>query len=72
MSTYTQRQKSAPHARPLNLYRRAGRRTETLRGYIPKSVEPHDSPMEIVDVFRVSYATACIWLRVLRGPVKRN
>lgn len=56
--------------------RRIGRRTETntatVRGYIPAKIEPHDTTQEIVEVFGVSYGTACVWLRILRGPTKRN
>jgi hypothetical protein len=73
MSSATHRQNFASQAHRLSLPRRMARRKpETIRGYIPLSIEPHDSPREIVDVFGVSYGTACVWLRILRGPVKRN
>lgn len=73
MSTTATRYKFASQAHRLSLPRRMARRKpETLRGYIPLSIEPEDSPREIVDVFGVSYGTACVWLRILRGPVKRN
>jgi hypothetical protein len=76
MSTHTQRNKSACRAVRSPLKLRIGRRTaantETIRGYIPLSIEPSDRPLEIVDVFGVSYGTACVWLRILRGPMKRN
>jgi hypothetical protein len=76
MSTYTTRNQNRAQAFRLSLSRRIGRKTaantQTIRSYIPASIEPEDSPREIVDVFGVSYGTACIWLRILRGPVKRN
>jgi hypothetical protein len=76
MSTMTTRTMSAAQAFHMSLSQRIGRRTKektrTIRSYIPKSIEPTDKPVEIMDVFNVSYGTACVWLRILRGPVKRN
>ncbi len=39
-----------------------------VRGFIPASVQPTDSPYEIADIYRVCVGTARIWLRILRGP----
>lgn len=73
MSTTATRKQHASQAHRLSLHRRMSRRKpETIRGYIPLSIEPEDSPRDIVEVFGISYGTACVWLRILRGPVKRN
>lgn len=82
MSTHTQRNKAAamPYpprcavrtTLPLRIGRRTKANTETIRGHIPAIIEPSDTPKEIMDVFGVSYGTACVWVRILRGPSKRN
>lgn len=38
------------------------------RGFIPNNLKATDKPWEIVDLYGVSYGTACVWLRILRGP----
>lgn len=46
----------------------ATERQRVKRGYIPSSVQPTDNAKEISIIYGVSYATASIWLRILRGP----
>jgi hypothetical protein len=38
------------------------------RGFIPKKLKVTDKPGEIMCIYGVSYGTACVWLRILRGP----
>ena len=38
------------------------------RGFIPNKLKATDKPYEIMDIYGVSYGTACVWLRILRGP----
>ena len=71
MSTQTKR---AAAAKSCPAHRLVGGLTparEVRRGFIPSAIEEDDTPREISRVYGVHYGTACIWLRILRGP-KRN
>lgn len=44
-----------------------------VRGFIPHSVKAKDKPMDIANIYGVSYGTACVWIRILKGPqIARN